>query len=50
MVATACNPNTQEVKIGGSQVQGQPEIHSKTHTHTHSMPELKETWKKMFII
>jgi hypothetical protein len=30
MVANTCNPSTGEAEAGGSQVQGQPGLHSKT--------------------
>jgi hypothetical protein len=33
----ACNPSTQEIEAGGSQVQGQPGLHHKTLSQKKQM-------------
>jgi hypothetical protein len=50
----ACNPSTREAEAGGSQVQGQPRLHSKTLFLSHTQKMIRKsaitylTWFKTF--
>jgi hypothetical protein len=47
MVLQACNPNTLEMRVGGSWVQSEPELHSKTVTNTNDNERLKAFYKTL---
>jgi hypothetical protein len=45
MAVQGHNPSTQKAEAGGSQVLGQPGLHSKTYLKTKTeKEEIKETW------
>jgi hypothetical protein len=48
MVVYVCNPSTQEFDAGGSLIQGQCELHSKTLSQTKTKRIEKKEWPLSF--